>query len=206
MSNLNDARTIDPDAKLIKLSSGLVVELQSLRMRQFFKLMRIVSHGAGGSLSNLSLSDNQEVFVVKLLTLTMLSIPDAEDETIEFLLSMVKPVGLIDRRNLNKQDKERNDELWAQVLDVLDNPDPEDFVTLIEAIVNNEAEDLQALGKRLASLMKLAQKTGQLPESLTSPDQTSSEESAEPTTSSPQSTDGPTEISVNLPSEESVNA
>lgn len=210
MSNLNDLKTIDPDPIQITLSTGTVVELQALKMRQFFKLMRIVSHGAGPSLmsTRISLDDPQDVFIIKLVSLVMFSIPDAEDETVEFLQSMVRPTGLIENRSLNKQDKERNIELWAAFEAELYNPEPEDFVTLLEAIINNEAKDLQALGKRVGAMWQMAQKTGQIPDTLssqTSQEQTSSAESVEPTTSSPPSTDGPIERSPSSHSDEYVN-
>ena len=38
----------------------------------------------------------------------------------------------------------------------LDNPELEDLVDLIEAIVRREAKDIMALGKRLAAMLKLA--------------------------------------------------
>lgn len=219
MSNLSDLKTIDPDPIQITLSTGLVLELQALKMRQFFKLMRIVSHGAGPSLmsTRISLDDSQDIFIVKLISLVMFAIPDAEDETVEFLQSMTRPAGLIENRSLNNQDKARNSELWAAFEASMYNPEPDDFVTLLEAIVNNEARDLQALGKRLMSLFKIAQKTGQVPDELTSQtsqDQTFSEGSAEPTTSSLLNTDGQTErspsshsgeyVSVSLPSTSAV--
>lgn len=195
---------LDPVPEQVTLQSGTVVVLEPLKARQFFRLLRIVTHGAMPVLSDLSLlkldpdMDTQE-FATKLLTLMALSIPDAEDETIDFVKSMCKPFGAIEGRKLNKQDAERNAELWGRLDIELDNPELDDLLTIVEAIVKREAGDIQALGKRLAAMFNLAEKTGQLtkpqpPTSATTP--ASSADSPAPTTFSPPSTAGPTTTSA----------
>jgi hypothetical protein len=188
---------LNPQTTVVKLESGFPVELERLKARQFFKLLRIVTSGAFSH--NLSgFGDlSQAEFMSRFVTLVLLSIPEAEDETIEFVKSMCKPEGLIERRNLNKQDQGRNEELWAQFDENLDNPELDDLVTIIEAVVKQEAEDIQALGKRLAAMFNLAERTGQLPKDVKpghqSPKESTeafSEGSAELSTSSPASTAG----------------
>lgn len=212
----NELDKLDPIPETVTLRSGLKVQLESLKARQFFKLLRIITHGAlpgiqGAGifdLDNLDLDDTEE-FMGRLLSVVVLSIPDAEDETIEFLRSMVYPVGLIERRGLNKQDVERNQLLWDAVDAELENPELDDMVTIIEAIVKRESEDIQALGKRLASMFKLAERTGQISSNSPSPQvstSTSSEESAGPSTSSRRNTGGKTTRSSRSRSVESVSA
>jgi len=202
---------LDPQPEQVKLSTGTLIQIEDLRSRQFFKFLRIITHGALPLMQDMSLfqldpnTDARE-FSGKLMSIMLLSIPDAEDETIEFVRSMCRPVGLIEGRKLNKQDTERNTELWFKLELDLDNPELDDLVTIIEAIVRREASDIQALGKRLAAMFKLAEKTGQLSPTPSSPTPTSSEDSAEPSTSSPPSTDGPTTSSVTSPSGDSANA
>ncbi len=207
MAISDEMSAILPEDERVKLSSGTFVLLESLKMRQFFRLMRIVTHGAGPAIARMNLDVNSTVeqFTTQLVTLVLFAIPDAEEETIDFLMSMVKPDGLIENRALNKADKERNSELIENLRKELDNPEPDDFVTLIEAIVKREAEDLQALGKRVVKMFQTAQKVGVAP-NLTSPAANSSEVSPEPVISSPTSTDGPTSTSSGLPSDESGNA
>lgn len=204
---------LDPIPDVITLRSGLKVQLESLKARQFFKLLRIITHGAlpgmrdSGLFSGMDDLDLDE-FMGRLLSITVLSIPDAEDETIDFLRSMVYPVGLIERKGLNKQDVERNTILWEALDAELENPDLDDVVTIIEALVKRESEDIQALGKRLASMLKLAEKTGQIPSS-PSPSESTSPSSAEspaPSTSSRRNTAGPTTSSSRSRSGGSVNA
>lgn len=196
---MSELDALDPVPETVKLSSGTTVILEDLKARQFFKLLRIVTRGALPAMQDFSVfridpNDNPTEFGARLLGVVVLAIPEAEDEAIEFLRSMVKPVGLIERRGLNKQDLERNKELWTAIYTELENPELEDLVTLIEAIVRREAADIQALGKRLAGMFKLAQKTGQVPSSPspTSPTVTSSVVSPEPSTSSATNTGGVT--------------
>jgi hypothetical protein len=167
--NSVDIEVIIDEGDVVTLSSGTQVLIQPLKARQFFKLLRIITHGAGGMLLNVKFSgeDSPEEFGSKLLALVGFAIPDADDEVIEFLLAMVKPADEKTGRKLNKQDLEANKLAADNLFNELYNPELEDLVTLIEAIVKREAEDLQALGKRLMTMFDLAKKTGQVPEELT---------------------------------------
>lgn len=164
-----DVEVIVDEGNAVKLSSGTEVVIQPLKARQFFKLLRIITHGAGGMLLNIKFSpdDTPEEFGSKLVALVGFAIPDAEEEVIDFLLSMVKPAKLKEGRALSKADKSKNEELQTEVFEELYNPELDDLVTLVEAIVRREAEDLQALGKRLMDMFNQAQKMGQVPEEMT---------------------------------------
>jgi hypothetical protein len=201
---------LDPLPEQVKLVSGTTVLMERLHARQFFKLLRILTHGAlpvlqDGGLFELNADTDVTEFGNRLLSVLLVSIPNAEDETIEFVRSMCRPVGLVSGRKLNKQDTERNAALWAVVDEELDNPALDDLVTIVEAVVRRESEDVQALGKRLAAMFGLAQKTGQLPASLTPSTRISSADLPEPSTSSPPSTDGPTTSSADSLSADSAS-
>lgn len=211
---LDDIESLDPRSTPIKLASGSSILVERLRMRQLFKLLRIVSHGAGQALLSTRLNlaeDTQEELAIKLMSLLMLSVPDAEEETIDFIRSVTKPYGLAEGRSLSKQDRERNDILLRTLFDELDNPEPDDFLSIIEVVVKNEIEDVQALGKRLAATLKMAQKVGEpVPVVVTettvassppeSQEPISSVELPEPMTSSPQNMDGQMELFPTSPS------
>ncbi len=207
-----DFNTIDSVPQTVQLEDGTVVFLEALKMRQFFRLMRIVTHGGGPAIlnTNLSATDSPGEFVTKLLSVVLFSIPDAEQETIDFILSMVKPTGLIENRTLNKADRERNVALYDDLVHKLNNPELEDFVTIIEAVIKREAADIQSLGKRLMSMFNIATKVGATEPESSSPTQTFPEAnysvgSAAPMTPSVPSTDGQTNTSETSPSVESVN-
>jgi hypothetical protein len=163
-----DVEVIVPEDELVTLSTGTSVRIQPLKARQFFKLLRIITHGAGGMLLNIQFSpdDTPEAFGAKLVALVGFAIPDAEEEVLDFLLSMTEPDGFKSGRKLSKDEKEANKEILEDFMAEMDNPELEDLVTLIEAIIKREANDLQALGKRLMAMFDLAKRTGQIPENL----------------------------------------
>jgi hypothetical protein len=165
MPDNSELDRIDPQAETCKLSTGLEVEVVRMRTRQFFRLLRVLTHGAGPALtqSGLDFAAGGEEFGQKLLMLVVMSIPDAEQEAIGFLASMCRPLGITDKpaSQLTKQEKEGNDELWTRFNEDLHNPDMDDTLDLIEVIVRIEAPELQALGKKLQRTFKVFQATGQ---------------------------------------------
>lgn len=144
----------------ITLSNGAVAKILDLKTRQLFRLLRIVTHGAGGFLlsADLNLNDSAESFVAKLIGILIIAVPESEDETIAFLSSMVAPDGLIERPGRDKGAEERNTELWARLNEAMLNPEMEDTFALLEAILQREAKDIMSLGKRLAGMLTLFQK------------------------------------------------
>ena len=169
MAKKVDVEVIIDEGDAVALSSGTKVVIQPLKARQFFKLLRIITHGAGGMLLNVKFAadDTPEEFGAKLLALVGFAIPDAEEEVIEFLLAMVKADGLKEGRSLSRDEKAKNKELEDSLYEELYNPELEDLITLVEAIVKRESDDLQALGKRLMAMFDLAKKTGQVPPEMT---------------------------------------
>jgi hypothetical protein len=188
----------------LKLTTGFEVEVLRLKTRQFFRLLKILTHGAGPGLLQLKLDPaDPTAFGQQMVTLMLLSIPDAEQDAIAFLASMCRPLGIKDRPDsqLSKQERENNQQLWDRFTEELHNPDPNDTLDLVEAIIRQEADDIQALGKRLASMLELARKTGASEEKIEPPPtpQELSESPAaspSPSTSSPTSTDGATSTST----------
>ena len=155
---------LDPVPATYTLVDGTVVSIEDLKTRQFFRLFRIITHGAPAYMEDgiTSLFDGEgEEIVGRLLAMVVFSIPEAEQETIDFLVSMVKPVGLTEGNSLSKQAIERNRSLWDDVDKALANPELEDTFGIVELIIRREAKNLAALGKRLLSRLELALKTGQ---------------------------------------------
>ena len=150
-----DVDTLSPVPDEITLSSGTVVCVERLKTRQLFRLLKIVTAGAGPLLSSMSFSlDDSEAFAGQLIGLIIASVPEAEDEAIEFIQGMVTPLGVIEKPR-SKADKEANTELISQLAETLENPEIDDLITILETIVRNEADDIQALGKRLAAMFKM---------------------------------------------------
>lgn len=149
-----DALTAEPRA--LALSSGLEIEIERLKTRQLFKFVKIITSGAGGLLSNLNLSSDGDSaeFAGQLLALTLVAIPEAEDEAIDFIRALVRPAGLVLPAK-SKKDQATNEELFRQLFVELDNPELDDLITIFEQLISVEAEHVQALGKRLMSVLKV---------------------------------------------------
>lgn len=191
---------IDPEPVTVTLSTGYVVLIQRLKTRQFFRLLKVLTRGVGPAVvqSGLDFGKDPEAFGQSLLAMTLMAIPEAEQQFIEFLTSMCSPVGMHEasgRARLSKQQTEDNQAAIADMLEELNNPELEDLLDLAEAIVAREAPEIQALGKRVASLLELARKTGQLEDKKETEEASSPELLPEPSISSLTSTDGETSTS-----------
>ena len=149
-----EVEALDPQPEIITLSTGLEVRVERLRTRGMFKLLKIVTRGAGPILMQMPLDfDDPEAFVQQLLAVVVMSVPEAEDEAVQFIQSMVVPVGLIEHPKTNAQ-KEANKALIERLVEELDDPEVDDTISILETIILNEAGDIQALGKRLGSILK----------------------------------------------------
>jgi hypothetical protein len=204
MADESELDRLDPEPVTCKMSTGFTVDVVRLRTRQFFRLLRVLTHGAGPAMMQAGLDFKAEPaeFTSKLLMLVVMSIPDAENEAIAFLSSMCKPTGISDKplSQQTKAETENDKALWTQFGEELHNPDLTDTLDLFEVIVRTEAPELQALGKKLERVLTLFQKTGQdkePPEPELTPEQLASPvPSQPPSTSSATSTDGPTSTSL----------
>lgn len=145
---------LDPAPIEMRLESGTEFDLEPLKLRQFLRLLRIVTRGAADVLDGASLDfEDPQAFVQTFLGMVLFSIPEAEEETIDFIKSMVRPQGLTGDP---KKDLIKVQGLSAE----LDNPELEDTITIVQCIIERESEDLRALGKRLGAMFKVAEKMG----------------------------------------------
>lgn len=150
----DEVERLDPQPTPMVLASGTLFDLEPLKLRQFLRLLRIVTRGAADILDSTRLDlDNPEEFVQTFLGMVLFSIPEAEEETIDFMKSMVKP------RNLTGS-PEKDIILVRELAQEFDNPELEDTVTVVQCVIEREAEDLRALGKRLGTMLSVAQKMG----------------------------------------------
>lgn len=154
------ARLLEDPSIPLALSSGTTFSIRQLRLREMLRLLRIVSRGSASALSSIELDfDNPDEFVQTFVALVVFSIPEAEDETIDFIRSMVD---VAEKSGNDKYDAERR----LSLVEELSNPELEDAITIITAIISHEGRDLAALGKRLRSLLAVANKMGQAPDAL----------------------------------------
>lgn len=167
MSAEHESDRLDPQPSELKLSTGHVVLVERLRTRQFFKLVKILTRGAGPMLFQVNLDFNlpDAEFAGRMLGLIAMSIPEAEDQAIEFIQSMVRPADLVKpspSMKLTPAEETHNQDVWLAHREAIINPELEDTLDIMEKIASVEASDLRRLGKRLRSMFKVAQATGQL--------------------------------------------
>jgi len=157
-----DLLTSEPQT--LTLVSGTEVRVLRLKTRQLMKLMRILTTGAGSALANVQLGDDStpEQITTQLLAMLAFSIPEAEDETIDFIWSMVEPAKLITDPK-SKPEHEVNEGLMENLRAEMTNPELDDLMTVIEAVVTIEGPHLASLGKRLGALFTMAQKVSAVP-------------------------------------------
>lgn len=162
---VEEVSRIMPDSSEVQLSNGCAVTIERLRTRQFLKLLKILTRGAGAMLMEYRLDGDlsSDEFQGRLIALIGLSIPEAEDEAIDFLRAMTVPVGIVPGsvRSLSKDEQESNEMIWARYEEIMINPELDDLIDIIERVVKAEAGDMQRLGKRVGQMISLAQKTGQ---------------------------------------------
>lgn len=133
----------------IVLSNGLSVNVNRLKTRETLKLLKILTKGAGYALSAITSGDGEE-FAETLLLSMILAIPEAEDETLDFIRAMVVPAEI----TAGAKAKSKNAELFNLLADALDNPELDDLIDICAAIIKVEAPHLEELGKKIALLLQ----------------------------------------------------
>lgn len=162
----SETERLDPIGTRFKLVSGTEVEIMPLRLRQFLKFLRILTSGASEIWGNMQLNtEDVNAFMRDLAGLALFAIPEAEDQTVDFLKSIVQPADLPEGRDRPTSD--RRMQMWNDLSQELENPDLDDALSLIQAIIEAEAADLMALGKRLKKMFETVRRS--LPESVVLP-------------------------------------
>ncbi|WNN95011.1 tail assembly chaperone [Microbacterium phage Magritte] len=149
-----DSDIILAEGSTVKLVSGLEVKILRLRTKALLALLRILLRGTSDILFSGKLDPNDEGFQQQLMFAVLFSIPEGPEETLDFLRAMVEPAQLRQTGRITKGDESWNEDLWNQLADELEDPDIEDLLDIVVAIVRSEAPHIQALGKKLTGLVK----------------------------------------------------
>ncbi len=180
LASAGEADRIDPDPGApFPIAAGRSYRLQRLKTRQFLRLLRVLSVGAGPMLVQEAFSfiegpagetaeqrdarrsGEAAQFAQRFLTMLMLSIPEAEDQVLAFIKSMILPAAFIDEAVLTDAQRQSNTDLLMKQESDWHNPELEDMAGVVERIVRQEAKDLYELGNRLGRMWNLARRTGQ---------------------------------------------
>lgn len=152
-----DIDRIDPvPSAEVELQSGTVVMVQPLKTRQFFRMLRIITRGGAHVLGSLNLSAGlgDEEFAGQLIMVLIMAVPEAENEAVEFIQSMVLPKDL-------PSDSKEAVRVMSALRDELENPELEDTISILEVVVRREGPDIKALGERLRKAIQFSDKSGE---------------------------------------------
>lgn len=150
----NDVDALAPEPGRYTMESGQEIIISRIKTRELFKFLKILTKGGGPLLSELNFSSGMDTdeFTQLLLVLAVSSIPNAEEETMEFLQFIVQPQKLIIPER-SKDDRQKNEDEWRSLAEQLANPEIIDTIGIISAMVRQEAEDIQSLGKKIRALL-----------------------------------------------------
>jgi len=158
-----DLDTLASEATPVTLVSGLEIEVDRLRTRALISLLKILTRGASAVLGDLSFSADTtaDEFTGQLLAAILFAVPEAENETVEFVNRMVSPAGIKTGNQLSKEDQAANTALVDRLRSELDDPELDDLLTIVSEIVRVESPHILALGKRLSVLLEVQQKSAE---------------------------------------------
>jgi hypothetical protein len=157
---VDETEIIAADPSLLHLPvEEIDIYIEKLKTRQLFKFMKILTSGAGPLIADLDFNadTDTEQLGKDIISLLLVSLGESDDEILDFLKSMVKPVGLVEPER-SKADRERNVEAYTELYTKLDNPEIGDTVAIFTRIVQNELPNLVTLGKQIAALLPSAAK------------------------------------------------
>lgn len=157
MTTNQDTNLLLSEGSTITLVSGTQVTVERIRTRQMMKLLRILTSGAAEAISTVMAGGEDADLSMNLLAALTLAIPEAEDETVEFIQSLVSPVNLIESPR-TRPERESNEEAYERVYAEFENPELDDLLSVIECVVRVEGPHLAALGKRIGAMLQMTQK------------------------------------------------
>jgi len=143
MTAKKDIDTILPDVAVIDVE-GIPARVNRIRMRELIMATRVIQKGIGGNLQSLNIST--DMTTEDAIGLILVALPDAVDETMELLSTLIKPI-----------DETQHDELAKR----LANPAPAVVMDAVAAIVEQEWDDWQELVGKGRALLVAFQKRSQ---------------------------------------------
>ena len=155
---------IDPEGappETATLLDGTVVRFKHLKGRELFALLRIITRGGSYMLQRLNLNpagQSEQQFIANLIALITFAIPEADEETLEFVRVMVEPDAATVDESL--QGRRREEALKAartaardHLRELLENPELDDLMDIVVGVIRREGPDIMALGKRLVAVI-----------------------------------------------------
>lgn len=156
----SEVDTLVSEPKRLTLTNGAVVEVSRIKIRQLFKLLKVLSSGDTLGVISLYGDVSNEEFSKTLVFAMLTAIPEAEEESIDFIRSLVAPVvPHPEGSRLTSAQIADNAEAMAKFSQAMENPDLDDFVDILIPVVQTEAPHIKALAKKLGALLEAQQKS-----------------------------------------------
>jgi hypothetical protein len=151
-----DIEALVPEPEVFTLTSGSVVRIKPLRTLELLKLLKVLTRGIGPNLDLVNFDEDSDsaAFAQQLILVITSAIPEAPEEMFDFIRSMVRPETDWIERPLTKEQRASNAQLQEDLDFELQNPEIEDTIDIVSKIIENEAEDLQGLGKKVVAVYK----------------------------------------------------
>lgn len=123
----DDLNVIVPEKGGVVLVDGAEYRVKRIRLIELASFMRVISTGAGPVLMQAgALFDNEEDMTGQITGLVIVALPNAVEEFIDFLNTVLEPVGEVEDGKIV-------------------NPDPTAVLDVVALMVEQEKDDWQAL-------------------------------------------------------------
>jgi hypothetical protein len=103
-----DIDTIVSAPNQIVFLDGTPALVKRLKTREMMALLKILTRGAATTLVDFAGEADSDDFASTLIAAVIMAIPEAENETVEFVQRMVEPMGLVEGSRLSKNEREIN--------------------------------------------------------------------------------------------------
>ena len=135
-----DVEAILPEVFEVEID-GIPVTINRLNLREFLALMKIISVGVGANIQTIDFNGEEGEMTGQMIALLMMAVPEAVEETIQFVKVVVKPVDPADAKQLTAK---------------LQNPEVDVFLDVIAKVIEQEAGELRALlGKATSHFQRI---------------------------------------------------
>lgn len=147
-------RLVPEPGQPFALADGTEVIIRPLKLRELFALLKILTRGAAMAMgaSSFRIFDGQDEFAETLIALLINAIPEAEDEVMEFLRVVVDPAPPKGGWKTTTAEEDANHHLNELLLI---NPEIDDMIDILTAVVYAESQDIERLGKKLRNAMTM---------------------------------------------------
>ena len=151
-------RLVPGPGEPLSLYDGTQVVVRPLKLKELFAAFKVITRGAAmsiGAMGGALMDQPREQMMEAMLALFLNAFPEADQEFCELLRQLVDPV--VPEGGWADRDEAIAAETHLDRLLLID-PEIDDAIDILTCVIVNEAEDIQRLGKKVASAVKMFMK------------------------------------------------